>query len=94
MAEPAPSTPAGGLYGAKSEWRTTGAAGAGYNSTHHANHELAALSDIDTPERVFANLFADVDAARWILLIVMIFTSLLAYTMLMILEKDAGIFAR
>ena len=70
----------------------TGAAGAGYNSTHHANHELAALRDIDTPERVVANLFADVDAARWILLIVMIFTSLLAYTMLMILEKDAGNF--
>ena len=47
---------------------------------------------VDTPERTFSNLLADIYIARWCILIAVILTTLISYGMLMALENGAAAF--
>jgi hypothetical protein len=47
---------------------------------------------VDTPERTFSNLLADIYVARWCILIAVILTTLISYGMLMALENGAAAF--
>ena len=58
----------------------------------HASHHRAALAAVNSPERVVANVMADVYSGRYVLLATMILTVGTAYAMVMIMERDAANF--
>jgi hypothetical protein len=66
------------------------------NSTHSPDAMARAIDEahavVDTPERTFSNLLADIYIARWCILIGVILTTLISYGMLMALENGAAAF--
>ena len=58
----------------------------------HASHHRAALAAVNSPERVVANVMADVYSGRYVLLATMILTVGTAYAMVMLMERDAANF--
>jgi len=66
------------------------------NSTHSPDAMARAIDEahavVDTPERTFSNLLADIYIARWCILIAVILTTLISYGMLMALENGAAAF--